>query len=77
VPLYEYACSGCGEDFTLLQSMNAPADESVCPECGSDQVAKQFSAFAPSMGGSSSGSAPPMPPCGMGGGGCGGGGCGI
>jgi putative FmdB family regulatory protein len=74
VPLYEYACSGCGEDFTLLQSMNAAADEAACPECGGDQVAKQFSTFAPSMGGSSS--APPMPPCGMAGGGCGSG-CGM
>jgi len=78
VPLYEYACGGCGDNFTLLQSMNAPADEAACPECGSAKVDKQFSAFSPSVAGGG-GSTPPMPPCGMagGGGGCGGGGCGM
>jgi putative FmdB family regulatory protein len=75
VPLYEYTCSGCGEGFTLLQSVNTKPGETLCPACGSAEVERRMSAFAPSVpaGGSD---APPMGGCGQPGGGCGGGMCG-
>ena len=75
MPLYEYVCNGCDDAFTLLQSVNADPSETACPACGSGDVAKRFSAFAPSV---KDGGGPAMPPCGMpGGGGCSGGMCGM
>ncbi|MES4786282.1 MAG: zinc ribbon domain-containing protein [Nitrospiraceae bacterium] len=33
MPLYEYRCEGCGEQFEVKQSVNARAEETVCPHC--------------------------------------------
>ncbi|MDH5527493.1 MAG: zinc ribbon domain-containing protein [Nitrospirota bacterium] len=81
MPLYEYTCTGCQDDFTLLQSINIQPGETACPECGSHQVTRRLSVFAPSV---ASGSAPtggcgPVPggACGPMGGGCSGGMCGL
>jgi putative FmdB family regulatory protein len=46
MPLYEYECRNCEERFDKLVSGNPPPGSVRCPECGSDQVAKQFSTFA-------------------------------
>lgn len=75
MPLYEYTCSGCGDGFTLLQSIHTRAGETVCPACGGKDVVRQLSAFAPSVA-----AGDPMPPaggCGQPGGACGGGMCGL
>ena len=76
MPLYEYRCSSCSTDFTLLQSIHDRPEDTSCPECGAGDVTKKLSAFAPSVspGGS------PMPRGGCGGvpgGACGGGMCGM
>jgi putative FmdB family regulatory protein len=76
MPLYEYTCNACEEGFTLLQSVHARPEETVCPACGGSRVVRRMSVFAPSV--PSGGGAPaPQGPCGMGGGGCGGGACGL
>ncbi len=79
MPLYEYICSTCEDDFTLLQSVHIKPGETICPECGSTEVVKQMSAFAPKVPSGFPSSGPPAGGCGMppGGGGCGGGACGM
>lgn len=32
MPIYEYRCSECGNDFERIQKINAPAP--ACPKCG-------------------------------------------
>ena len=64
MPIYEYACRGCGNAFeTLVRHGTEPA----CPKCQSRELDKQLSVFATA---STSGQAalaglPAMPgPCG-------------
>ncbi len=35
MPMYEYRCSNCGEEFELLRSMSERDEPSECPKCGS------------------------------------------
>lgn len=69
MPIFEYACQDCGQQFeTLVRSGSVPA----CPHCHSTQLEKLLSVPAKPMG---SDSAPALPPgcggCGQaGGGGC-------
>jgi len=70
MPIYEYACSDCGQKFeTLVRSGTVPE----CPNCHSRALEKQLSVFATTA---SSEMAPmPSSPCGacpnaVGSGGC-------
>ena len=65
MPLYEYRCHNCKAAFEVLQNLGQTAKGLACPECGDEEVEKQFSTFAST--GSRSFSA------GLGGAGCGGG----
>lgn len=51
VPIYEYYCAACNQEFTKLQKMGG--EPTVCPACGSDDVARKISACA--IGGGPSG----------------------
>ncbi|WP_041245210.1 FmdB family zinc ribbon protein [Geotalea uraniireducens] len=51
MPIYEYICAGCGEEFTKLQKMGGAA--AACPKCGSSDVARKISACA--IGGATGG----------------------
>jgi len=54
MPIYEYRCSKCGQEFeTLVRNSN---EKIKCEKCGSARVEKLFSTFAASVkqGGSSS-----------------------
>lgn len=43
MPIFEYACRGCGHRFEqLVRGSTKP----VCPSCGGRKVAKQLSVFA-------------------------------
>jgi len=43
MPLYEYKCRGCGNDFeALVTSSETPS----CPSCHSEELDKKFSVFA-------------------------------
>lgn len=56
MPIYEYACNDCGNQFeTLVRSGDTP----VCPSCHSNQLEKRLSVFATT--GDSSKAAPAMP----------------
>lgn len=47
MPIYEYTCPRCEEDFELLvRGVEKPA----CPTCGSEDLAKQFSVPAAHSG---------------------------
>ena len=60
MPIYEYACSGCGHKFeVLVRSGTAPQ----CPSCHSTELNKLLSVFA--TAGASSAAEPVMAgPCG-------------
>ena len=48
MPIYEYRCSECGEQFEKwLRSMSAKHDI-CCPKCGSGRVNKAVSLFGSS-----------------------------
>ncbi len=55
MPIFEFACSECGQSFEELVFSASKIDEVVCPACGSGQVKKKMSTFASKvMGGGSS-----------------------
>jgi putative FmdB family regulatory protein len=64
MPLFEYACSGCGRHFEFLTREGLTPQ---CPGCGGSELEKQLSVFAVSTAGSSTGEARMSPgePCGM------------
>ncbi|HSB51812.1 MAG TPA: zinc ribbon domain-containing protein [Dissulfurispiraceae bacterium] len=59
MPIYEYVCRKCDEQFSLFQSIYANEKDTRCPKCGADDVKKKISGFSClSFGGySSAGSA--------------------
>jgi len=42
MPIFEYTCSSCGEDFEKLVFGSQKVD---CPKCSSGDVKKKFSVF--------------------------------
>lgn len=59
MPMYEYACAECGQQFEkLVKSMNDPAPIE-CPACRSTQTERTLSAFA--VGGGEGGKTAPLP----------------
>ncbi|MGE0451799.1 MAG: zinc ribbon domain-containing protein [Vicinamibacterales bacterium] len=63
MPLFEYTCRGCGQQFEYLtRAGQAPA----CPTCASSDLEKQLSVFAVSAGSGSASGRETMPggPCG-------------
>ena len=73
MPLYEYACGGCGEQFELLVRSG---EEPACPDCGSKKLEKQLSVPAAHVnGGGNSLPVCPPPARGCGAPWCGTGGC--
>lgn len=68
MPMYEYHCEDCGQDFEqLAATMDAPAPD--CPHCGKTSVQRKLSVFGvgsqrperpPACGGCCSGGACPM-----------------
>jgi putative FmdB family regulatory protein len=51
MPLYEYFCEDCQEEFTLLQSADANKAETKCSGCGSQKTQHKFSSFAAKIAG--------------------------
>ncbi|AEI14561.1 regulatory protein, FmdB family [Flexistipes sinusarabici DSM 4947] len=54
MPIFEYKCQGCGQEFSKL--VFNLSEEIKCPECGATDVKKKISAFSSSSENSSSGS---------------------
>lgn len=44
MPLFNYHCSGCGDEFEMLLFGDEPP---ACPSCGSQDVAQRLSRVAP------------------------------
>ncbi|MEN6472566.1 MAG: zinc ribbon domain-containing protein [Syntrophaceae bacterium] len=45
MPIYEYKCKACGNDFEKLVSFSSK-DPVSCPKCASENVAKKISMVA-------------------------------
>jgi putative FmdB family regulatory protein len=76
MPIYEYACNGCGSRFEKL--VRRFAEEVSCPGCQSASVEKQLSVFAVGAPAAApAASACGVPEAGCGAGACGGGACGL
>jgi len=43
MPIFEYGCTSCGQDFELLVRSDT---QIVCPGCGGDKLTKKLSLFA-------------------------------
>lgn len=61
MPLFEYACLGCGQHFEFLTREGQSPE---CPSCQGRALEKQFSAFAVNAGGGSSRPERVAGPCG-------------
>ncbi len=46
MPLYEYRCDGCKEQFEAVQPVSARVEDTVCPHCGVQKATRLMSAFA-------------------------------
>lgn len=68
MPIYEYRCRGCGQEFEKYVS-SAPSTAVACPACASDAITRKLSVFGLKAGGESLSSMAPRT------GGCCGGGC--
>lgn len=55
MPLYEYCCKHCGNNFEELRPMKDADKAAECPKCHSKQVERQFSTFAAGRCGSGPG----------------------
>ena len=54
MPIYEYCCGECDEEFELFVRSAARQNAPTCPKCGSQRVRKALSLFGVGgMGGSS------------------------
>jgi putative FmdB family regulatory protein len=45
MPIFEYQCLKCGYHFETVPQPGTTR-ETTCPECGSDEVKKELSAFS-------------------------------
>ena len=70
MPLYEYRCRDCGNQFEVLQRLGEGAEGLACTGCGAAALDKQFSTFATSGGSSESMTACDAADCGAGAGAC-------
>jgi putative FmdB family regulatory protein len=62
MPIYEYRCQDCGNQFEKLVRRDAAQPE--CPSCGHDNLAQVLSTFAAHAGGSSKSADMPVCPSG-------------
>ncbi len=53
MPIYEYHCTDCGDDFERFIRSMFSKETIICPECGSDHVSKAFSVFGTASSGGS------------------------
>lgn len=46
MPIFEYHCNACKTNFEVLQRTNDTKKPLKCPNCGTQDTKKRFSAFA-------------------------------
>lgn len=54
MPLFEFVCADCGQDFEELVLSSRAIDGVICPACGGQEVKKKISTFASKISGGSS-----------------------
>jgi putative FmdB family regulatory protein len=59
MPIFEYKCTSCGNEFETLVRASSPRPG--CPECNSTELTKKLSAFAAVTGSASSNQELPAP----------------
>jgi putative FmdB family regulatory protein len=52
MPLFEFVCTTCEQDFEELVRNASATDDVVCPSCGGSEVKKKISKFASRISGS-------------------------
>ena len=63
MPIFEYLCEDCGNQFEKLVRRSASESDGVaCPSCGQKHLKQQFSTFAAHANGASQ-SQDSMPSC--------------
>ncbi|MFQ5574780.1 MAG: zinc ribbon domain-containing protein, partial [Terriglobia bacterium] len=45
MPIFEFTCKSCKDDFELLVGSVARSEDKKCPNCGSADINKRFSVF--------------------------------
>mgnify|MGYP001007373888 CR=1 FL=1 len=74
MPIYEYRCEACGQEFEKRVASASQGGDVSCPACGQPKATKKLSTFAAvTRGGRSSEAAPACPAGGC----CSGGACGL
>ncbi len=53
MPLYEYKCTKCGEQFEIRQSMGDDGSKLSCPKCQAGNPIRLMSTFSSSSSGGS------------------------
>ncbi|MEW6542188.1 MAG: zinc ribbon domain-containing protein [Nitrospirota bacterium] len=46
MPLYEYRCEGCGNQFEVVQPVSFKAEDTECPNCRATRATRLMSSFA-------------------------------
>ena len=46
MPMYQYACEECGQEFEKRLRMSQSGETQDCPNCGSIETRKRIGAFA-------------------------------
>ncbi len=46
MPIYEYQCLKCHEEFSLRRNMKDPDDEIKCQKCGAEKPKRLISGFS-------------------------------
>jgi putative FmdB family regulatory protein len=49
MPIFDYRCKDCGEEFDLLIGKNASEEEKKCTKCGSKKIERKYSSFGVNM----------------------------
>ena len=53
MPIYEYKCKTCGDEFEVPRSIQDSDKKFKCPKCGADETEREFSVFGTSGSGTS------------------------
>lgn len=46
MPVYEYVCGACDNQYEIRQGLTAKAEETVCPKCQATKSRRLMSSFA-------------------------------
>jgi len=61
MPIFEYLCDDCGNQFEKLVRRSEEADRTECPSCGRDHVTTRISSFAARTNGAAKETLPSCP----------------